>query len=239
MATPKKLTLKNTTVLTLEQELLIINKLIQVQDIDKASRELATSTVVVRQVALKYADVLAIFLANNNIAAQIQDAYSKTIKTVLDTNDKVISLLAHQIDCLYAEYMSEENKSVLLKDYIIKQILDVQDRLQKMIDSGLNRYKDAIEILNKRLIGFDKKDNDDTEDNSYAENSKAVFEKLTALDVHMSRIVAINNTTGVTKIFNKVFEAARFFGVQGNDFKELAEGNRIPGWTISYETKEA
>ena len=59
MATPK-IKIKDLEVLTLDQELMIINKLTLTEDVNKTSKELSVSSDIIRQVALKYSDVIAL-----------------------------------------------------------------------------------------------------------------------------------------------------------------------------------
>ena len=177
----EKLDVKKLEVLTYQQELVIVQKVLELRDLTKVSEQTQTKYATVLQVATKYIDVISLIIQNTKMNELIEKSYSKTMKKVLDANEKAIDLLHRQVNLLWNEYNKPENSNAVLHDYLITQILNIQEKLQKIIDKNDITYKTNKEYLLKQL-GLNAKDVEDMDTGDYTENVQSVYEKLKAKD---------------------------------------------------------
>lgn len=171
---------KKLEVLSYEQELIIINTILEKRDLDVVSREVGLKVNVIDQVAWKYKDVIALLISEKDINDRIEKVYNETLDEALQANQRAIKLLSRQINILYDEYFSEANKGVVMKDYLIDQIIKISDKLQKMVDTNYTQFKDNRDLLSKRVAGF-KVPVDTDEAGEYGTNQQAVFDKISKL----------------------------------------------------------
>ena len=130
----EKLDVKKLEVLTYQQELVIVQKTLELRDLTKVSEETQTKYTTVLQVATKYIDVISLIIQNTKMNELIEKSYSKMMKKVLEANEKAIDLLHRQVNLLWEEYNKPENSTAVLHDYLITQIMNIQEKLQKIID---------------------------------------------------------------------------------------------------------
>lgn len=174
----EELKVTNAVVLPYDQEIILINKILEVQNTTKIANELKVPLTTVNQVLWKYKDVIAVIIQNKDLAAKISDEYEKNLDIALKANNKAIKLLARQLDILYDEFTSEANNGVVMKDYLINQVCQIQEKLQKLIDQNDIRYKDNRTFLENRVKGFKEVQEVSEPETDYLSNTKTVFEKL-------------------------------------------------------------
>lgn len=174
-------------VLTYQQELTVVQKILETRNLETVTNALSMPYKSVLQVATKYIDVIALIIQNTEVNEIIDRSYGKTIKKALKANEQAIDLLARQIELLWKEYNAPENSAVLMKDYIVDQILKIQETLQKHIDKNDINYKANREYLFKQLSHVDKNTLGDVTANDYAESTEAVFAKLKARDDELKK----------------------------------------------------
>lgn len=172
---------ENLKVLSYDQELLIVNSLLEFKDIHKVSASLKIKEEIINQVMWKYKDIIALLLTHREINDMIEERYKNTLEITLTANEKAIKLLARQIDILYDEFFSEANKGIVMKDYLVNQIISISDKLQKLLDTNTLRYRENREILEKRISGFKAPDGSNDDPGNYSENNLSVAEKLARL----------------------------------------------------------
>lgn len=175
------MTFENLKVLSYDQELLVVNSLLEYKDIHKVAASLKIKEDIITQVMWKYKDVIALLLTHREINDMIEERYKDTLELTLTANEKAIKLLARQIDILYDEFFSEANKGVVMKDYLINQIIAISDKLQKLLDTNTLRFRENREILEKRISGFKAPDGSNNDPGNYSENNLSVAEKLARL----------------------------------------------------------
>ena len=186
--TSEKLNLPKTKVITYSEELIIIQKILETRDLNRTSQETQTEYQMVLQVAVKYFDTINLILENTDTAKIIEKSYSETLKKALKANEQIVDLLTKQVKILWTEYNKPENSGVLMKDYLIDQILKIQEKLNKVIDRNDINYKSNRDYLMKQLSMTTKLD-DIEDDGEYPDNVEAIFNKLKAKD---DKILAIN-----------------------------------------------
>lgn len=183
----------NATVLSYDQELIILNAVIEEPSIEKVARKVKISQDIVQQVIWKYKDVISVLVSDKSTEELIQSSYKQFIEKAVSSNRKTVELLTRQIDVLYNEYMDKKNEGVLMKDYLINEVCLIQDKLQKIIDYNSNSIRINREILAKRISGF-KDVPSDVGTNGYSENVESVFSRLNPADS-----IKKDNLTGTTK----------------------------------------
>jgi hypothetical protein len=179
--TSEKLNLPKAKVITYTEELILLQKILETRDLNKTSQETQTEYQTVLQVATKYYDTINLILNNTDTAKVIEKSYSDSLKKALKANQEVIDLLSRQVHILWEEYNRKENKGVLMKDYLITQIISIQDKLNKLIDRNDINYKANRDYLMKQLSMSSKLEDVD-ESGDYSDNAQSVFEKLKAKD---------------------------------------------------------
>lgn len=177
----EKLDANKLEVLTYQQELVIVQKTLELRDLTKVSEETQTKYTTVLQVATKYIDVISLIIQNTKMNELIEKSYSKMMKKVLDANEKAIDLLHRQVNLLWNEYNKPENSTAVLHDYLITQIMNIQEKLQKIIDKNDITYKSNKEYLLKQL-GMNSKEIEEMDLGSHSDNAQSVYEKLKARD---------------------------------------------------------
>lgn len=198
-----ELNLDSSRVLTSAQEMTVINQILVYKDCTKAAKNLGLEKETVNSVCWKYRDIIALVLYNEKIEDIVQTNYEKSISLVLEANLKAIKLLCRQIDILSEEFDKPENKGIVIKDYLIQQVLVIQDKLQKIVDSNNIKFKDNRTFLEKRIAGLQSID-EELDTGNYAVNQEAVYEKLVKIrEQHIqSRIKATEATYVGIKAYN-------------------------------------
>lgn len=210
-------------VLSYDQELIILNKIIEIRNTQKVADELGVAVKLVEQLLWKYQDVIALIIQNKDLAEKVSQKYEEAMNIALESNLKAIKLLTRQIDILYEEFMSEANAKVTMKDYLIDQVCKIQDKLQKLIDQNEIRFKDNRAFLESRVKGFKEvQETQDTSTPDYIANSLTVFEQLkkytqsnrnnidkysAATEVHFD--LYEKDSTELYKHYNSVMDATR------------------------------
>ena len=223
--------------LSVDKELVILNAILQYKDVDKVSKAVSATKVIVNSVLWKYRDVIAMMLANDTVSKKVQDNYEKTIDMALDANNKAISLMQRQVTILYNEYNDPANQNVLMKDYLLTQVMNIVDKMNKLVDLNNIKVKESYDILQKRIAGFTKNDFQQ-EENDYKDNVQSVFDKLNKTPAS-KMVVAINKEDNTTKIFHSVNDAGRYLSINPRDLADKARNDEIPGWIVRYETKDS
>ena len=222
--------------LPVDKELVILNAILQYKDVDKVSKAVSATKVIVNSVLWKYRDIIAMMLANDTVSKKVQDNYEKTIDMALDANNKAISLMQRQVTILYNEYNDPANQNVLMKDYLLTQVMNIVDKMNKLVDFNNIKVKESYDILQKRIAGFTKNDFQQ-EENDYKDNVQSVFDKLNKTPAS-KMVVAINKEDNTTKIFHTVNDAGRYLSINPRDLADKARNDEIPGWIVRYETKD-
>ena len=163
-------------------ELIILQKLLETRDVSITSQETQNEIKTVLQVATKYYDTIKLIIDNTDTAKIIEKSYSNTLDKALKANEKIVDLLSRQVNILWKEYTSPNNDGVLMKDYLIQQIMMIQDKLSKIIDRNDVNYKANREYLLKQLRYSSKAENPDETDSTYSENVESVFNMLKKKD---------------------------------------------------------
>ena len=202
---PPKVDAASPKILTYTQEVLILQKILETRDINMAAQCTHTPVNIVSQVAAKYYDTILLIINNTDTAKIINKSYTDVLSKALKANEKIIDLLSRQVDILWKEYTSSANENILIKDYLIQQLMLIQDKISKYIDKNDINYKSNRDYLIKQMSMSSIDNSSNTDDSSYKENVEAVFAKLKAKDDAILR----SNRRGITPTNAWTFDACK------------------------------